>query len=126
MPGGKFLAPYPGTSLTGLDMDHPTVTTVSLRLAVRRLAEISCGTAPTSVRVAVMPSGADRTYAVLIPFEYRAEVHHYLAEHTSVPIPADGGALVLSSDQALALIDLAYRRELEPAPLCEQKGPVSA
>jgi hypothetical protein len=107
-------------------MDRPTVTTVSLRLAIRRLAEISCGTAPTSVRVAVMPSGADRTYAILIPFEYRAEVHHYLAEHTSVPIPVDGGALILTSDQALLVVDLAYRSGLETARLCEHKGPVSA
>jgi len=54
-----------------------------------------------------MTTGTERTYAALIPFEYRAEVHHYIAEHTDVSVPVDGGALVLSGDQALKVINLA-------------------
>ncbi len=54
-----------------------------------------------------MTAGLERTYAALIPFEYRAEVHHYIAEHTDVSVPLDGGALVLNCDQALKVINLA-------------------
>jgi hypothetical protein len=88
-------------------MDQRVVSRISLRSALTQLAERTCGTAPAVIRIAVMVAGAERTYAALIPFEYRAEVHHYIAEHTDVSMPVDGGALVLSGDQALKVIALA-------------------
>jgi hypothetical protein len=89
-------------------MEQPTVSKAALRSALTRLAEATCGTAPASVRVALMTAGQERTYAALVPFEYRAEVHHHIAEHTDVCVPADGGALILTDDQALKIINLAY------------------
>ena len=89
-------------------MDPLVVSSVSLRTALKRLAEITCGTAPAVIEVAVSRCGEERTYAALVPFEYRAEVHHYLARHTDIAMPLDGGALVLGGDQALEVIRLAY------------------
>jgi hypothetical protein len=71
-------------------MDQPMLTSVSPRLAFKRLAEITCGSAPSLIRVAVIPCGADRTYVVSIPFEYRTEVYQYPAD-TAVSLPLDGG-----------------------------------
>ncbi|HTS55277.1 MAG TPA: hypothetical protein VMH26_18560 [Burkholderiales bacterium] len=87
----------------------PTVTSVTVRMALKKLAEITCGFAPSSVRVSVVPSGAHRVYVTSIPFEFRAEVYHYLAEHTSIRVPVNGDPLVLSGDEATALVNLAYR-----------------
>src|SRR4249919_1248349 len=88
---------------------EPLVTSVTVRMSLKRLAEITCGIAPSSVRVSVVPSGAHRVYVTLIPFEFRAEVYQYLAEHTSIRIPVNGDPLVLTGDEATVLVDLAYR-----------------
>ena len=88
-------------------MDQPVVSRMSLRSALTLLAERTCGTAPALIQIAVTTAGTERTYAALIPFEYRAEVNQYIAEHTDVCVPLDGGALVLSGDQALKVINLA-------------------
>ena len=88
-------------------MEPAMLTSVSLRLAVKSLAEVTCGTVPHLIRVAVIPVGNDRTYAVAIPFEYRTEIYHYLAEHTALSLPLDGGALILDSQQALVVVNLA-------------------
>jgi hypothetical protein len=93
------------------------LTSVSLRLALERLAEIRCGTAPSSIRVAVVPCGTDRTYVVPIPFEYRTEVYQFLVDSTDVSPPLDGGPLILSPDQASAIVHLAYCAERNPSPL---------
>jgi hypothetical protein len=107
-------------------MDPLIVSSVSLRTALKHLAEITCGTAPAVIEVAVSRCGEERTYAALVPFEYRAEVHHYLARHTNIAMPLDGGALILAGDQALEVISLAYRvrregaaavLELQPPPI---------
>jgi hypothetical protein len=94
-----------------------TVTSVTVRMALKKLAEITCGIAPTSVRVSVVPSGAHRVYVTSIPFEFRAEVYQYLAEHTSIRIPVNGDPLVLTGDEATALVNLAYRAGQEEMPL---------
>jgi hypothetical protein len=94
-----------------------TVTSVTVRMALKKLAEITCGIAPTSVRVNVVPSGAHRVYVTSIPFEFRAEVYQYLAEHTSIRIPINGDPLVLTGDEATVLVNLAYRAGQEEMPL---------
>jgi hypothetical protein len=55
-----------------------------------------------------MDLGNEKMYAALVPIECRAEVHHYIAERTDLPLPLDGGALTLSSSQVLKVIGLAY------------------
>jgi hypothetical protein len=90
-----------------LAVEPAKLTSVSLRLAVKSLAEVTCGTVPRLIRVAVIPAGNDRTYAVAIPFEYRTEIYQYLAEHTTLALPPDGGALILDTEQALVVVNLA-------------------
>ena len=88
-------------------MDQPVSSRVALRLALTRLIEAVGGTAAAEVRVATMDLGNEQMYAALVPIEYRAEVHRYLAERTDLSLPLDGGALTLSSDQVLKVIGLA-------------------
>ena len=91
----------------GNGMDQSAVLSVSLRLALTRLAEAAGGTAQAAVQVAVMALGLEQMYEVLIPIECRAEVHHYLAERMDLFMPLDGEALVLNGDQASKVIGLA-------------------
>lgn len=96
------------------------LTSVSLRLALKRLAEIRCGTAPSSIRVAVVPCGIDRTYVVSIPFEYRTEVYQFLVDSTDVSPPLDGGPLILSPDQASAIVRPGAH--VQPPATCIELG----
>jgi hypothetical protein len=89
-------------------MDQPVVSGVALRLALTRLIEAVGGMAASEVQVASADLGNEKMYAALVPIEYRAEVHHYIAERSDLPMPLDGGALTLNSSQALKVIGLAY------------------
>jgi hypothetical protein len=89
-------------------MDQAVVSGVALRLALTRLMASVAGTATSEVRVATMDLGNEKMYAALVPVEWRAEVHHYIAERTDLSMPLDGGALALSRDQVLKVIGLAY------------------
>lgn len=89
-------------------MDQPVVSRVALGLALTRLVEAVVGTVTSEVKVARMNLGNEEMYAALVPIECRAEVHHYIAERTDLPMPLDGGALTLSRSQVLKIIGLAY------------------
>ena len=89
-------------------MDQPVVSRSAVRLAMTLLIEAVAGTAATDVRIARMDLGNEMLYAALVPIEYRAEIHHYLAERTDLSMPLDGCALILNSDQALKVMSLAY------------------
>ena len=91
-------------------MDQPVVSNISLGMALTRLIEVANGAAGPSIRVAVLPAADGPTYAALLPLEYRADVHHYIAERTDVSMPLDGGTLVLTGRQALQVINLAYKQ----------------
>ena len=91
-------------------MDQPVVSSVALGMALTRLIEVAYGAAPPSIRVTVLPAVDGPTYAALLPLESRADVHHYIAEHTDVGMPLDGGTLILNGRQALKVINLAYRK----------------
>jgi hypothetical protein len=85
------------------------VTTVSIRLAIKKIATITCGMSARVIPVAVIPVGrpTDRLFAVAIPFEYRSEVYSYLAEHLPSHPVMERGNLVLTSEQAAAVVQLA-------------------
>ena len=89
-------------------MDQPVVSRAALRLAMTRLIEAVGGTAAADVRVARTALDNEMLYSALVPIEYRAELHHYLAERTDLSMPLDGCALLLTSDQALKVMCLAY------------------
>ena len=88
------------------------VTTVSIRLALKRIAEICCGTAPKLIHVKALGDSAHRIFAVSIPWEYRAEVESYLADHLS--ISRSNSLLTFTAEQAAALVELALRADLRP------------
>jgi hypothetical protein len=100
---------------------EPLVTSVTVRLALKKLAEITCGIAPTSVRVSVVPAGAHRVYVTSVPFEFRSEVYQYLAEHTSIRIPVNGDPLVLTGEEAMALVSLTLPTDQEQTPIAKRK-----
>jgi hypothetical protein len=88
-------------------MDQSDVLSVSLRLALTRLAEAAGGKAQAAVQVAIMDLDMEQMYEALVPIECRAEVHRYLAERMDFSMPLDGEALVLNCDQASKVIGLS-------------------
>ncbi len=105
---------------------EPLVTSVTVRLALKKLAEITCGIAPTSVRVSVVPAGAHRVYVTSVPFEFRSEVYQYLAEHTSIRIPVNGDPLVLTGEEAMALVSLTLPAGQEETSIAKRKESVES
>jgi len=105
---------------------EPLVTSVTVRLALKKLAEITCGIAPTSVRVSVVPAGAHRVYVTSVPFEFRSEVYQYLAEHTSIRIPVNGDPLVLTGEEAMALVSLTLPADQEQTLIAKRKESVES
>lgn len=89
----------------------PKVTMTALRFALTRIAEAVCRSPSIVIRVVEAPFHPHSFYAVSIPFEFRAELCHYLAEHVDLSFPPDGGPLILTLQQAGAVVDLAYRKE---------------
>jgi len=104
----------------------PLVTSVTVRLALKKLAEITCGIAPTSVRVSVVPAGAHRVYVTSVPFEFRSEVYQYLAEHTSIRVPVNGDPLVLTGEEAMALVSLILPVGEEETAFAKRKESVES
>jgi hypothetical protein len=83
------------------------ITTVTIRLALGRIAEATCGRTPALIRV-VMPSSQEpRVYIAAVPFEFSAPVYQYLADHLSVRMPLEGDPLVLTADEAFQVLNLA-------------------
>jgi hypothetical protein len=87
------------------------VSMTALRFALTRIAEEVCRSPAILIRVAEAPFQPHSFYAVSIPFEVRAELCHYLAERVDLSFPPDGGPLILTFQQAGAVVDLAYRKE---------------
>jgi hypothetical protein len=87
------------------------VTTVSIRLALKKIAQITCGTSPKVIPVTALGDPMHRLFAVSIPFEYKAEVCSYLAEHLGVRAPSHGALLVLTSTQASAVVGLGLNQD---------------
>jgi hypothetical protein len=85
------------------------VTTVSIRIALKRIAEITCGMSPRVIPVAVHGSPPQRVFVASIPFEYKSEVCAYLAEHLGIEHSVDGYPLVLTLQQASALLELPLK-----------------
>jgi hypothetical protein len=90
------------------------VTTVSIRLALRKLAEVACGTAPTLIRVTARAEDSKRIYRAAIPWEYRDEVRSFLRQQLGFDIPVQDSVLVLTEDQAGTVVALAITTNIAP------------
>jgi len=81
--------------------------------SMHRVLEQLCGGDWAAVRVACVPNGIEYRFLATVDERRRPDVYGFLAEHTEMPIPIDGGPLNLSQDQAVELgqIDPAKTRE---------------
>jgi hypothetical protein len=69
------------------------ITTVSIRLALSRLAEITCGTLPSLIRVTARIQNSRRIYSATIPWEYHDEVCCFLRQRLDIEIRIEGSQL---------------------------------
>jgi hypothetical protein len=90
------------------------VTTVSIRLALGKLAEVACGTRPRLIRVTARIDESRRIYSAAIPWEYRDEVCSFLSERLDTEIHMQGSLLTLTEAQAGAVLALAFRIDAGP------------
>jgi hypothetical protein len=90
----------------------------SVLTSMHRVLEQLCGGDWAAVRVACVPNGIEYRFLATVEVRRRPDVYGFLAEHTDMPIPIDGGPLNLSQDQAVELgqIDPAKAREDSPSP----------
>jgi len=81
--------------------------------SMHRVLEQLCEGDWAAVRVACVPNGIEYRFLATVDERRRPDVYGFLAEHTEMPIPIDGGPLNLSQDQAveLGLMDPAKTRE---------------
>lgn len=75
----------------------------SVMTAMHRVLEQLCGGDWGAVRVACVPNGIEYRFLATVEDRRRPYVYAFLAEHTAMPIPADGGPLNLSQEQAVEL-----------------------
>ena len=90
------------------------VTTVSIRLALGKLAEMICGTRPRLIRVTARTDESRRIYNAAIPWEYRDEVCSFLSERLDTEIHVQGSLLTLTEAQADAVLALAFKIDAGP------------
>jgi hypothetical protein len=95
------------------------VTTVSIRLALRKLADVTCGTAPSLIRVTARVEGSRRIYSAAIPWEYRDEVLSFLRQHLDCVLLMQGPLLVMTEAEAAAVVALSESTDVELALVTE-------
>jgi hypothetical protein len=99
------------------------VTTVSIRLALRKIAEVACGTRPGLLRVTARVHESRRTYSASIPFEYQDEVCQFLRQRLAFQTKAPGSILIFTEEQAQALLAVALELETSAASLGSAQTP---
>jgi hypothetical protein len=87
--------------------------TSSLRFALGTLCEGNW----SAVRVACVENGLEYRFLVRIEAPWRPAVYGYLAKHAAIWIPPDGGALNLSSEEALRIGQLAGEESTPARPM---------
>ena len=85
-----------------------TVSSLSICLAFKKIADITCGTRPEAVHIRMIDP-LDRILSVSLPPEYQSEVFSYLNEHLGIEKPRRGQPLLLTSNQASAVVALGLR-----------------
>ena len=88
------------------------VTTASIRSAFHRIALIVCGSPAGLIRVVVPSSQEPRVYVVAFSSEAAPEIYAFLTKELDVTIPSGTDPLVLTANEAAAVVRLA--RELAP------------
>jgi hypothetical protein len=81
------------------------VTTVSVRLAIKRICQATCGEYPRVVPVVALGGTANRVFALVVPYEFRAVVYAYLAQQLEFPVSGCEDPLMFSEEQARILVE---------------------
>ena len=85
-------------------------TKVSIRLAIKKIAEMTCGVRPKSIPVTISGDPTNPVFSVSIPFENKVEVYSYLAEHLGLHRPIDRGPLTLTPAEASAIVEFVVKQ----------------
>ena len=91
-------------------MESQSEVTSGLYRMLNRLCE-GCWSAS---KVVCIPNGVEHRFIIRIEPAWRPRVYAYLAKHTNILIPADGGPLNLSIEEALSLGRLETTHAMEP------------
>ena len=84
------------------------VSSLSICLALKKIADITCGTRPAAIPVKVIDPW-NGFVTVSLPSECELPVFSYLAKHIGMDQPKRAHPLVLTSNQAVALVELMLR-----------------
>ena len=85
-----------------------TVSSLSICLALKKIADITCGTRPDAIQVKVIDPW-NGVLSVSLPSQYQLPISSYLAQHIGIQQPKQEHPLLLTSHDALALVELALR-----------------
>jgi hypothetical protein len=85
-----------------------TVSSLSICLAFKKIADFTCGTRPEIIQIKRIDP-LDRILSVSLPAEYQSEVFSYLNQHIGIQKPRQGQPLLLTSNQASAVVALALK-----------------
>lgn len=96
---------------------------VRVTSVLSRALETLCEGCWSAVRVACVPNGLEYRFLVRIEAPWRPDVYSYLAKHTKIWIPPDGGPLNLSMDEALHMGDLAAQYSSDEPPATQPEQP---
>ena len=82
-----------------------TVSSLSICLALKKIADITCGMRPEAIHVKVIDPW-NSVVMVSLPSEFELPIFSYLAQHIGIQQPKQAHPLVLTSHQAVALVEL--------------------
>jgi hypothetical protein len=85
-----------------------TVSSLSICLALKRIADIICGTRPETIQIKVIDP-RNGILTVSLPAQYQLPIAAYLAQHIGIQQPKQEQPLLLTSHEAVALVELALR-----------------
>ena len=85
-----------------------TVSSLSICLALKKIADITCGTRPDAIQVKVIDPW-NGVLSVSLPSQYQLAISTYLTQHIGIQQPKQEHPLLLTSHDALALVELALR-----------------
>lgn len=83
------------------------VTTVSIRLALRKILTAACGVESEHISVLIPSSVTPRVFIASIPIHHRAAAYQYLADHVELTVPVGRDPLVLTLHEAQELLNHA-------------------
>ena len=83
----------------------PSVTALALRSAVAKIAEMTCGKAPSSLTTVAKITAGEPIYLVLIDTHHRSALRGYLARQLSMhPAMSNADQMIFSQAEAAKII----------------------